>query len=153
MKMYEFRLKLHWLGDKPLSEPMMVNLLTHICVSRPKWVNTWNGHSKIIPTFGIRFWIWFWVWKRPTLILIIDTGYKVLTRKTHPTSRPHRWALGCLFFLFLGSMKYTVLWRHCNRTEILFVCLFAQRCTCCTPRTYNFIVLAMYHLDWLMLCY
>ena len=23
-------------GDKPLSEPMMVNLLTHICVTRPQ---------------------------------------------------------------------------------------------------------------------
>ena len=28
-----------WPGDKPLSEPMMVNLLTHICVTRPQWVN------------------------------------------------------------------------------------------------------------------
>ena len=27
-------------GDKPLSEPMMVSLLTHICVTRPQWVNT-----------------------------------------------------------------------------------------------------------------
>ena len=26
-------------GDKPLSEPMMVNLLTHICITRPQWVN------------------------------------------------------------------------------------------------------------------
>ena len=26
-------------GDKPLSEPMVVSLLTHICVSRPQWVN------------------------------------------------------------------------------------------------------------------
>ena len=26
-------------GDKPLSESMMVNLLTHICVTRPQWVN------------------------------------------------------------------------------------------------------------------
>ena len=25
-------------GDKPLSEPMMVNLLMHICVTRPQWV-------------------------------------------------------------------------------------------------------------------
>ena len=25
-------------GDKPLSEPMMVGLLTHICVTRPQWV-------------------------------------------------------------------------------------------------------------------
>ena len=36
-------------GDKPLSEPMMVSLPTHICVSRPQWVKhiqwfhiTWN---------------------------------------------------------------------------------------------------------------
>ena len=33
-----------------------------------------------------------------------------------------------------------------------FFCFFAQRCTCCTPRTYNFVP-AMYHLHWLMLCY
>ena len=26
-------------GDKPLSVPMMVRLLTHICVTRPQWVN------------------------------------------------------------------------------------------------------------------
>ena len=25
-------------GDKPLSEPVMVNLPTHICVTRPQWV-------------------------------------------------------------------------------------------------------------------
>ena len=28
------------LGDKPLSEPMMVRLPMHICVTRPQWVNT-----------------------------------------------------------------------------------------------------------------
>ena len=27
-------------GGKPLSEPMMVSLLTHICVTRPQWVNS-----------------------------------------------------------------------------------------------------------------
>ena len=27
-------------GDKPLSEAMMVSLLTHICVARPQWVNS-----------------------------------------------------------------------------------------------------------------
>ena len=27
-------------GAKPLSEPMMVSLLTHICITRPQWVNT-----------------------------------------------------------------------------------------------------------------
>ena len=29
-------------GDKPLSEPIMVSLPTHICVTRPQWVN-FNG--------------------------------------------------------------------------------------------------------------
>ena len=29
-------------GDKPLSEPMMVSLLTHICVTRPQWVRPWG---------------------------------------------------------------------------------------------------------------
>ena len=33
-------------GDKPLSEPMMVNLLTHICVTRPQWVNTYRQGSQ-----------------------------------------------------------------------------------------------------------
>ena len=27
-------------GDKPLSEPMMISLPTHICVTRPQWVKT-----------------------------------------------------------------------------------------------------------------
>ena len=27
-------------GNKPLSEPMMICLLAHICVTRPQWVNT-----------------------------------------------------------------------------------------------------------------
>ena len=36
-----------WSGDKPLSEPMMIILLTHICITGPQWVNetkmTWNA--------------------------------------------------------------------------------------------------------------
>ena len=34
-------------GDKPLSEPLMVNLPTHICVTRPQWVNTNYPERKI----------------------------------------------------------------------------------------------------------
>ena len=29
----------HWPGDKPLSEPMMVCLPVHICITRLQWVN------------------------------------------------------------------------------------------------------------------
>ena len=30
----------HWSGNKPLSEPLMNNLLTHICITRLQWVKT-----------------------------------------------------------------------------------------------------------------
>ena len=43
-------------GDKPLSEPMMVSILTHICVTRPQWVNIFmatTGDDWIIPSFRI----------------------------------------------------------------------------------------------------
>ena len=33
-------------GDKPLSEPMIVSLSTHICVTRPQWVN-WTLRNKL----------------------------------------------------------------------------------------------------------
>ena len=36
-------------GDKPLSEPMMVGLPTHICVTRPQWV---KGSCFIIETWA-----------------------------------------------------------------------------------------------------
>ena len=34
-------------GNKPLSEPMMVSLLTHICVTRPQWVKHRFVHSHL----------------------------------------------------------------------------------------------------------
>ena len=37
-------------GDKPLSEPMMINLLTHICVTRPQWVNLISPQTNMVMT-------------------------------------------------------------------------------------------------------
>ena len=34
----------HWSSDKPLSELMMVSLLTHLCITRPQWVNLDHAH-------------------------------------------------------------------------------------------------------------
>ena len=38
-------------GDKPLSEPMMVRLPTHICVTRPQWVKKRPKWYVVIWTF------------------------------------------------------------------------------------------------------
>ena len=39
-------------GIKPLSEPMMVSLLTHICVTRPQWVKQCGMFSFTFPVFS-----------------------------------------------------------------------------------------------------
>ena len=39
-------------GDKPLSEPMIVSLLTHICVTRPQWIKRLNIFQKTIDIVG-----------------------------------------------------------------------------------------------------
>ena len=78
MKICEFRLKFHWslfLGgpinnipalvpldaDQPLSEPMMIILLTHICSTQPQWVNfqslitlmrLWHAELQDLPHFS-----------------------------------------------------------------------------------------------------
>ena len=42
-------------GDKPLSEPMMAKLMTHICSTRGRWVNIW---SYIVES---DIWIFWWL--------------------------------------------------------------------------------------------
>ena len=44
-------------GDKPLSEPMMIILLTHICVTRPQWVKPyWWLSKKTVVTTLLTHW-------------------------------------------------------------------------------------------------
>ena len=43
-------------GDKPLSEPMMVCLPTHICVARPQWVKLRKCASPNVKCFSEWWW-------------------------------------------------------------------------------------------------
>ena len=48
-------------GDKPLYEPMMVSLTTHICVNRPQWVNmcvTQNPRKNAPSIYNLRINAW-----------------------------------------------------------------------------------------------
>ena len=56
-------------GDKPLSEPMMVSLLTHIWVTRPQWVNIdqymRTGYThKMLTNFAQDLWKLAWSCKQ-----------------------------------------------------------------------------------------
>ena len=62
-------------GDKPLSEPMMVSLLTHICVTRPQWVNSLYSAEHY---FSQKCQLWWWqrwnmdkIWSSQTILEIL----------------------------------------------------------------------------------
>ena len=42
----------HRSDDKPLSEPMMVSLLSQICITRPQWVKNQQSLGVSIPILG-----------------------------------------------------------------------------------------------------
>ena len=48
-------------GDKPLSELMMVSLLTHICVTRPQWVNWLLLGVRLVSHCSKHFWSHLWI--------------------------------------------------------------------------------------------
>ena len=54
------------LGDKPLSESMMVKLLTHICVTRPQWVKNVSYTRTLVPGAGISGLLLFLNWSNNT---------------------------------------------------------------------------------------
>ena len=52
-------------GGKPLSEPMMVSLLTHICVARPQWVKCEIAVTPLLtqgnyPNHALSHWAYDW---------------------------------------------------------------------------------------------
>ena len=66
-------------GDKPSSEPMMVSLLTHMCVTRLQWVNwyirkeepTWKSLSRDFGIFTLLFTLNGYVPKSPLLFVLL----------------------------------------------------------------------------------
>ena len=56
-------------GDKPLSEPMTVSLLTHICPTRSQWVNHHARNTNMAAwiRLGIRIFCVWLIWTEVTL--------------------------------------------------------------------------------------
>ena len=69
-------------GDKPLFEPMMVSLQTHICVTRPRWVNTYNPCQADLFRKFMKIYLYF--------LLFLDTKYANLVQIL---SRGMQWSI------------------------------------------------------------
>ena len=126
MKMHKFRLRFHWslflrfkltifqhwfrwwLGagqatSHYLNQWMMVSLLTHICVTRPQWVNRANHdsayHFKANNLHMIFYWNYYQysqlsLWQLPELPVM-----KIWSkRQYYPVSVYVHWSAGCVWY-------------------------------------------------------
>ena len=63
-------------GDKPLPEPMMVSLLTHLCVTRPQWVKRFHWlfpaefSVKEVELLFIFYWTHWGLYKKAAIFYI-----------------------------------------------------------------------------------
>ena len=132
-------------GDKPLPEPMMVSLLTHICVARPQWVKidqyqpTTNREacvhflSSVVMQSLLDEFIepnTWWRHQMETLsaLLAVCAGNSPVTGE-FPAQRPVTLSFDCFFFYLRLNERLSKqwwgwwfetpshpLWRYCNET-------------------------------------
>ena len=97
-------------GDKPLSEPVMVSLLTHICVTRPRWVNkSLPGSLMIHSSHYQNHW-----WSTQVITRIIDD--------------PLQWLLTHWSYVFLALTHQSGL---IELIMCIFLVEFPSPVTCC----------------------
>ena len=82
----------HRPGDKSLSEPMMVSLLTHICIARQQW--------------GIPIWLWvcFRYISAPIVPMSCQSTHLVISTKRYTNT----------------SFLWTRIWQLCLRIQQIF---------------------------------
>ena len=61
-------------GDKSLSEPIMVNLLMHICDTRPQWISTLKP-EKMANIMQMTFWNVFLWWEIFCILPYLDSNF------------------------------------------------------------------------------
>ena len=82
-------------GDKPLSEPVMIILPTHICVTRPQWVNTlWPSDD---------------IWRQRSGLTLVQLMVCYLTAPSHYLKK-------CWLIIskvkFIGRHYHERIWRY-----------------------------------------
>ena len=92
-------------GDKPLSEPMMVSLTTHICVTRPQWVKL-EMTKVCIPHVSLK-------------IINLELLPKIIRAMSSLMSLPH--GLHCFTATIQLPIKlrpFGIQWRHDKRIGV-----------------------------------
>ena len=86
-------------GDKPLSEPMMVDLPMHICVTQPQWVKgMWHGDGAARDAVAVALWLWkLWhtipLWRDSVWIQIVLSHYASIWYEYSLEKFNHPWVI------------------------------------------------------------
>ena len=84
-------------GDKPLSEPMMVSLLTHVCVTRPQWVKPCKTRDNECVAMMLRDSLWTHLSVIPELIYFDGLSLEYKTDVTFVTAKKFATAVQTFF--------------------------------------------------------
>ena len=107
-------------GDKPLSEPMMVSSLTHICVARPQWVN-----ARVITPLLIH-WSYIFFIKTFVMFLCVHGSPPGLTALQ--TKEARNWWFQISFVFFLQISFYWINPMFIEPIPQIPVCVYHQDC-------------------------
>ena len=107
-------------GDKPLSEPMMVSLLMHICVTRPQWVNEksryWQASTRAP----------FW-----RFLYLLDLFYSFIsTRYGSSLQLGRQEAASQSSNVLVSNSWYLMQWSCMELFKVLALCQISSICFC-----------------------
>ena len=98
-------------GDKPLSEPMMVRLPTHICVTWPQWVNWIYCEKYLLAKFNLL--------RMHSCILYGNW-----------LCRTHLWNCCSLLSLLHTEYVYAIMWQYCLNSILVIWCALLMSMNC-----------------------
>ena len=99
-------------GDKPLSETMLVSLLTHICVTRPQWFKGW-GQTEQNP-----------ILMRPTIFGLYKAAYSAVQIQAIALSLVSLASQGQIYIHSNSPEISYAYWVQQKKHELLYVSLW-----------------------------
>ena len=97
--------------DKPLSEPVVVSLLMHICITRPQWVNT-SDYGEC----SYQIWSWY------LLLVSTEITKHCLNNQGEVSSRD---SIKC-HQIYIIPLQVHILWRHLQHLKSIQSVMYTE---------------------------
>ena len=130
-------------GDKPLSQPMMVNLPTHICVTQPQWVNLKMDMDGAFHPSG-HYWYYY------LGILFLGYPYGLIAHKKHWCTDDclTLWAKNTAYISLSLQNAHNNCFEHFGETEQCYIMGWAKVSACMRQCLFNTL-----YAEWFLLLF